>query len=197
LRTARRMVAVRAELADRHPDDGAARLAVFAAQASLALCEWQCGDPSAARATACQVADDFERFCDARSADREALALAVRSAASVAPSLRHAGAPEGSLRVAGRSLRVAQELVREHPDEPRYRQGLSESWTQAGKVHWGQRRYQEAEAALRAAAKAAGELAGRWPEYRPLREDRRGRLARFLNDRGRAAEAAACLQGAD
>jgi hypothetical protein len=197
LRTARRMVAVRAELAGRHPEDVTARLAVFAAQACLAVCEWKCGDPSAARATARRTADDFERFCAARRSDRLALVRAIDTGASVSPALRHAGAPEESLRVADRCLRVAEGLVRECPDEPRYRQELCESWTQVGKVHWGQGRHAEAEAALRAAAQAADEMARRWPVYRPLREDRRARLGRLLEDRGRPAEAGHLLRAAD
>jgi hypothetical protein len=90
-------------------------------------------------------------------------------------------------------LHLAEQLVRTYPDDPRQHAGLSEAWMQLGKTHWAEGRHPEAEAALRAAATAAGDLAERWPEYRPLSDERRRKLGRFLEDRGRTGEAAALL----
>ena len=58
-------------------------------------------------------------------------------------------------------------------------------------------------ASIRAVHIALGELAEireeefaeRWREYHLLREEKLRRLGRFLKERGRTAEAAACLQG--
>jgi hypothetical protein len=88
-----------------------------------------------------------------------------------------------------------EDLIRTEPGEPRHHVGLTEAWTQVGKAYWWEGRHEETEAALRAAVKAAGELGERWPEYRAVREDRLRRLGRFLEERGRTAEAAACLRG--
>jgi serine/threonine protein kinase len=189
LRAARRAVEMLADLADRQPGDAEARLNTFAHQADLARLERQCGDPSAARSTARRAADDFERFCDARSEDTPTLALAGRFCATMAPALRHAGAPDEALRVSDRCLRLFEEMTRKHPDEPLPLVGLSEAWTQRGKTLWGAGRHEETEAALRAAVKAADDLTKRWPEYGHLREDRLDRLGRFLEERGRTAEA--------
>jgi hypothetical protein len=40
-------------------------------------------------------------------------------------------------------------------------------------------------------------MAERWPKYRQLRGDRLRRVGRFLKDRGRTAEAAACIKAAE
>jgi tetratricopeptide (TPR) repeat protein len=185
----RRAVEVLAALADRHPGDLESRLNVFVYQADLARLERQCGDPLAARSTARRVADGFERFCEARTEDQPTLTLAGRFCATIAPALRHAGAPNEALRVSDHCLRLFQELTRKHPDEPLPWVGLSEAWTQRGKTLWGEERHAETEVALRAAVKASDDLAKRWPEYRQLREDRLQRLGRFLEERGRTNEA--------
>jgi serine/threonine protein kinase/tetratricopeptide (TPR) repeat protein len=197
LRTARRAPLVLGELADRHPHDLAARLAALVGQGMLAVRERECGEPSAARSTSGLAADGFERFCDAHRAEPQALVLASQAGASLAPSLRHAGAPDDAYRVAGLSLRLSEDVVRQGPDEPRHWFNLSQAWTHVAKCHWSDGRPEQTEAALRAAVRAADELARRWPEYRPLREDRLHRLGRFLEERGRAAEAAECLRGGE
>jgi tetratricopeptide (TPR) repeat protein len=191
LRVSRGAVEVLTSLAERWSADPTARLAVFFSRAQFAELERRCGDPNAARLTARHVADDFERFCADSSPSVSASGLAING--SLAPMLRHAGAPEESLRVARCCLRLAEQLVRTYPDDPRHRAGLSEAWTQLGKTHWGGGRHAEAEAALRAAAAAASDLAERWPEYRPLCDERCRRLGRFLEERGRTGEAAALL----
>jgi hypothetical protein len=140
------------------------------------------------------VVDDFERFCDAQSDDPPTLALAGRFCALIAPTLRHTEAPDEALRVSGRCLRLFEEQARKHPDQPQPQAGLSEAWTQQAKTLWGEERHAETEAALRAALKAADDLAKRWPEYRQLREDRAQRLGRFLEERGRPAETTAGQQ---
>jgi tetratricopeptide (TPR) repeat protein len=189
LRACRRSVEVLADLADRQPGDVEARLHTFVLRADLARLERQCGEPSAARSSARRAADGFERFCDARSDDTPTLALAGRCCATIAPALRHAGAPDEALRVSDRCVRLFEEMTRKHPDEPLPLVGLSEAWTQRGKTLWPQGRHEETEAALRAAAKAADDLANRCPEYHQLREDRLQRLGRFLEERGEAAGA--------
>jgi hypothetical protein len=131
-----------------------------------------------------QVAADVERFCADSTLPVGALVVAV--CGSLDPPLRHAGAPDQALRVAWCCQRLAEQLVRTHPDDPRHRAGLSEAWTQLGKTYWGQGRRAEAEAALRSAAATAGELAERWPEYQPLVRERRRKLERFLEERTQA-----------
>jgi tetratricopeptide (TPR) repeat protein len=195
LRTARRSVEVLGELADHRAGDPAVRLDMLVAYAKLAVRERQWGDPSAAQSSARRAADGFEEFCHARSANPQALALVGRYGANLAPPLRHAEAPDDSQRVAECCRRLFEELVRTEPGEPNHHLGLVEAWTQIGKIHWRKGRLAETEAALRAAVKAAGELGERWPEYRPVREQRLRRLGRFLEERGRTAEAAACRQG--
>ncbi|HZY87608.1 MAG TPA: protein kinase, partial [Gemmataceae bacterium] len=195
LRAGRRAVEALADLAERQPGDLEARLRVLEEQAELARLERQCGEPSAARSTARRAADGFVRFCDARSDDPEALALVGHFCAAGAPALRGAGAPDEALRVSDRCLRLFEGLARKHPADPVAGVGLCEAWTQQGKTLWAEGRHAEAEAALRSAAQAAAGLAQRWPEYRLLREDRRRRLGRFLEERGRPAEAAAYLRG--
>jgi tetratricopeptide (TPR) repeat protein len=188
VRAGRHAVAVLADLADRQPGAPAARVDVFWLQALLARLERQCGDIDAAQSTAREAADAFERFCAERSDDPDALALAIsspRGLAVVAPPLRHAGAADEVLRVASCCLRVSEELVRKYPDDPRHRVGLSQAWTQLSKTHWSAGRHRETEAALRAAVTAAAQLAERWPEYRPLQQERQRRLERFLAERGR------------
>jgi hypothetical protein len=190
LRVARRAAAVLAELADRHPDDPAARLQVFQAQSWLAVRETQCGESSAARHLARQAADGLEGFCDSHSANKQSLGLAAEIGPDIAAALRHAGVPDQELRVVQCCLRTCEHLVRDYPDEPIYRVRLSEAWTQVGKAPWRARRYDQAEAALRAAVQVADRLAERWPEYRPLREDRLRRLGRLLDERRHATAAA-------
>jgi hypothetical protein len=107
----------------------------------------------------------------------------------IAQTLRHAGVPDQALRVVQCCLRTFERLVREYPDEPAYQAGLSEAWTQAGKANWSARP-EQAEAALRAAVEVADRLAERWPDYRPLREDRVRRLKRLLDERSEATAAA-------
>jgi tetratricopeptide (TPR) repeat protein len=192
LRSSQAAIEVLSGLADRWPAHPTARLNVLIGRTNLAGLQRQCGDPDASRLVARQVADDFERFCADSSSNLNALVVATNDG-TLAPALRHAGAPEESLRVARCCLRIAEQLVRTYPDDPRHRVGLSDAWMQLGKTHWGERRHAEAEAALRAAAAAAGELAERWPEYRPLFQERRSRLGRFLVERGRKDEAAALL----
>jgi hypothetical protein len=172
-----------AGLAERWPADQTARLRVLFGRAQLADLERQCGEPNAARLTARQMAADFERFCADLSPHMGASVLALN--ASLGPCLRHAGAPDEALRVARCCLRIAEQFVRTYPDDPRHHAGLSEAWTQLGKTHWAEGRHPEAEAALRAAATAAGDLTERWPEYRALRDERRRRLGRFMDERGR------------
>jgi hypothetical protein len=99
--------------------------------------------------------------------------------------------PDQELRVVQCCLRTFERLVREYPDEPSYRASLSEAWTQAGKTHWRARRHEQAEAALRTAVQVADRLVERWPEYRPMREDRLSRLGRFLEERRETQAAAA------
>jgi tetratricopeptide (TPR) repeat protein len=191
LRAARRAAAVLAELADRHPDDPAARLQVFLSQSGLAEREGLWGESLAARQSARQSAEGLEGFCESWSADPQSLALAAEIGAAIAPNLRHAGVPDQALRVVQCCLRTSERLVREHPDDPIYRVRLSEAWSQAGKANSSARHYEQAEAALRAAAQVADRLAERWPEYRPLHEDRLRRLMRFLNERSKPKAAAA------
>jgi tetratricopeptide (TPR) repeat protein len=191
LRVFREAIEVLACLAERWPADPTARLRVLFGRAQLADLERQCGDPNGARSTARQMAADFEQFCADLSPDVGASVLGLN--ASLGPCLRHAGAPDEAVRVARCCLRIAEQLVQMYPDDPRHRAGLSEAWTQLGKTHWAAGRHLEAEAALRAAATAAGDLAERWPEYRPLRDERRRRLGRFLEERGRTGVAAALL----
>src|SRR5262249_55978854 len=145
--------------------------------------------------TARQAADGFERFCGTRPAEPALAALLVYFDGQLAAPLRHAGAPDESLRVADYCRRLFEELTRKYPDEPRHWIGLSEAWTHVGKTYWREGRHAETEAALRQAVAAAGQLAERWPEYRPVREERQGRLGRFLKEFGRADEAALPLQG--
>lgn len=191
LRMGQGAVEVLTGLAERWPADSTARLAVYCDRARLADLERQCGDANAAQLTARQVAADVERFCADSSPFVGASVLAISG--SLCPSLRHAGAPDAGFRVARCCLRVAEQLVRTYPDDPRYRAGLSEAWTQIGKTHWDEGRPADTEAALRAAVAAAGELAERWPEYRSFLQERLGRLGRFLEKRGRTSEAAALL----
>ena len=191
LRAARRAAVVLAELADLRPDDPAARLRVFQGQARLAEREGRCGDSSGVWQSARQAADGLEGFCESHSADPQSLARAVLIGTDSAPNLRHAGAPDQVMRVVQCCLRTSERLVREYPDVPVYRVRLSMAWTQAGKANWSARHYEKAEAALRAAAQVADRLAERWPEYRPLHEDRLRRLRRFLAERSEATAAAA------
>ena len=72
----------------------------------------------------------------------------------------------------------------------RARVRLSAAWTLLGKAHWSARSYEQSEATLRAAVRVSDHLAERWPEYRPLREERLARLGRFLEERREAAAAA-------
>jgi hypothetical protein len=109
---------------------------------------------------------------------------AAEIGAAIAPGLRHAGVPDEALRVVQCCLRTSERLVHKYPDEPAYRVGLSEAWTHLGKANWSAKHYEQAEAALRAAAAVADRLAERWPDYRPLRDDRLRRLRRFVEDRG-------------
>jgi len=190
LRAARRAVAVLAELADRHPDDPAARLQVFLGQSRLAAREGPWGESAAARQSARQAADGLEGFCDSHSANKQSLGLAAEIGADIAAALRHAGVPDQELRVVQCGLRTCERVVRDYPDEPIYRVRLSEAWSQAAKAPWRARRYEQAEAALRAAFQVADRLAERWPEYRPLREDRLRRLGRLLDERRHATAAA-------
>jgi hypothetical protein len=189
LRAARRAAAVLAELADRRPDDPAARVQVFLGLSRLAERQGRCGELSAARHTARQAADGLEGFCESGSANPQSLTLAAQLGAAIAQTLRHAGVPDQALRVVQCCLRTFERLVREYPDEPAYQAGLSEAWGQAGKAHWSARP-EQAEAALRTAAEVADRLAERWPEYRPQREDRLRRLRRFLDERSEATAAA-------
>jgi serine/threonine protein kinase len=191
LRMSQSAVVVLTDEAERWPADPRPRLRALLARAQLAEMERQCGDPSAARVTARQVADDVERRCADSSPHWGAAILAIN--ASLGPALRHAGTPEESVRVARCCLRLAEQLMRTYPDDTRHRAGLSEAWTQLGKTHWGEGRHAEAEAALRAAEAAAGELAERCPEFRSLCDDRRRRLGRFLEERRRIGEAPALL----
>jgi tetratricopeptide (TPR) repeat protein len=191
LRLFREAVEVLAGLAAHWPADPTARLRVLFGRAQLADLERQCGDPNGARLTARQMAADFERFCADLPPYMGASVLGLN--ASLGPSLRQAGAPDEAVRVARCCLRIAEQLVRTYPDDPRHHAGLSEAWNQLGKTHWAEGRHAEAEAALRAAASAAGDLAERWPEYRSLSDERRRRLGRFLEERGRTGEAAALL----
>jgi len=138
-----------------------------------------------------QAANGLDGFCESRSADPQSLALAVAIGALIAANLQHADVPDQALRLVRCCLRTSERLVREYPDDPIYRVRLSEAWTQAGKAHWSARRHEQAEAALRAAAQVADRLAERWPEYRPLREDRLRRLRRFLDERGETTAVAA------
>src|SRR5262249_52546112 len=144
--------------------------------------EKECGDVSAASALARQTADQFAKFCDARPDDAEALSLAGHYISVIAPPLRHAGAPDEALRVADRCLRLLEGLTRTHPDEPRQGMGLSEAWTQRAKTLWTLGRLEETERALRAALRVADDLAKRWPELRELRDERRRRMGRFLEE---------------
>jgi tetratricopeptide (TPR) repeat protein len=186
LQASSQAVAAFADLSDRHADDLIARLEMFEGQAMLAVRQRQCCDPSAARATARQAADGFEQFSAAHAADRAAVALLARfDHARLTGPLRQAGAADESLRVAERCRRLFEDWTSQCPDEPRYWSGLSQAWTQIGKVHWAQGQGAETEAALRAAVKAADELARRCPEYRPLCQDRLSRLGRFLEEHGR------------
>jgi serine/threonine-protein kinase len=189
LRAARRAAALFAELADRHADDPAARVRVFLAQSRLAEREAQWGESSAMRQTARLAADGLEGFCASWAADPQSLAL-VAVGHTMAQSLRHAGVPDQELRVVRCCLRTFERLVRDYPDEPAYQADLSEAWTQSGKMHWGAHRHDQAETALRAAAEVADRLAERWPEYRPMRENRLSRLGRFLEERREAAATA-------
>ncbi|HZT82616.1 MAG TPA: tetratricopeptide repeat protein, partial [Gemmataceae bacterium] len=194
LRAARRAVEVLADLTDHRPDDPAARLDLFVGQARLAVREQQCGDPAAAKATARRAVEGFEQFCEAQASGPGATAVAAPCCGSLAAALRHAGALDLSLRVAERCRRMFEELVRRRADDPRHLIGLSEAWTQIGKVHWRGDRHELTEAALRESAAAATRLAECWPEYGQLRDERRRRLGRFLEERGRVAEAAAYLR---
>ena len=188
---ARRAVVVLADFADRRPADLAARLAVFPGQARLAGCELRCGDQPAARRAARQAAEGFETFCDARSSDPVTAALAGYMIGSLASMLRHSGALSDSLLVADRARRLFEELIRIQPDQPRYLFGLSECWTQMGKTFWQEKHHAKTEAALRQAVTAAQDLAKRWPEYSPMRDERQRRLERFLEERSRLAQAEA------
>jgi serine/threonine protein kinase len=190
LQAACRAAAVLAELADHRPDDPAVRLQVFLGQARLAERAEKCRDPRAARHSACQAADGLEHFCQSGSRDPQSLALAVEIGCAIAPALRHAGVSDQDLRVAQCCFQTSERLVREYPDEPIYLVRLSSASSQVGKAHWSARRPEQAEAALRTAAEVADHLAERWPEYRPLREDRLGRLNRFLEERRHAVTAA-------
>jgi tetratricopeptide (TPR) repeat protein len=192
---ARRAVAVLADLADRLPSDLIAQLGALAGQARLAARERQWGEAAAARTTARLTADGFERICAARTSKPEVVGLMVymNSGGSLAAPLRHAGAPDESLRVADCSRLLFEEMVRKDPDEPLHWIGLSEAWTQVAKTHWGEKNFVATEGALREAVKTTDELARRWAEYRALRTERMHRLGRFLEDRGRPAEAAAWL----
>ncbi len=190
LRAARRAAAALAELAERHPDDPAARLQVFLGQARLAEREGPWGESSAARHSARLAADGLEGFCESWSADPQSLALAVEIGGPICEALRHGGVPDQGLRVVQCCLRTSERLVREYPDDPIYRVRLSEAWSQTGKANWSARRHEQAEAALRAAAQVADRLAERWPEYRPLHEDRLRRLRRFLEERRETTVAA-------
>jgi eukaryotic-like serine/threonine-protein kinase len=192
-RAARRTVVVFADLADRQPADLAARLDLLQGQAQLALWEQRWGDASAAQCVARQTAEGFEAFCRARASDSVAAALAGHMSGSLAVILRHAGALSDSLLVAERARRLFEDLIRKEPDQPRHLFGLSECWTQLGKTHWREGHHTETEAALRQAVAAARDLAERWPEYRPLRDERLRRLGRFLEERGRLAEADECV----
>jgi len=98
--------------------------------------------------------------------------------------------PDQALRVVQCCLRTSERLVREYPDEPNYRVRLNEAWSQVGKANRSARRHEQAEAALRAAVQVADRLAERWPEYRPLHEDRLRRLRRFLDERSETTAAA-------
>jgi serine/threonine protein kinase len=191
LRMSQAAVEVLTGLAEQWPADLTARLRVLLGRAQLAVLERQCGDPNAARLMARRVGADFERFCADSSAHVGAFVLVIIG--NLGPSLRHAGAPDESQRVAQCCLRLGEQLVRTYPNEPSHRAGLSEVWTQLGKTHWGEGRHAEAEIALRAAVATADELAERWPEYRSLSQERRSRLGRFLKDRDRTAEAAVLL----
>jgi tetratricopeptide (TPR) repeat protein len=183
-RAARRAAVVLADLADRHPDDPGVRLHALLGQSRLAEREGRCGDPSAARRSARQAADGLERFFDCSSADPRSLALAAGIGCAIAPGLRHAGVPDEALRVVRCCLRTSERLVHQYPDEPVYRVLLSEAWTHLGKANWSAKHFEQAEAALRAAAAVADSLAARWPDYRPLRDDRLRRLRRLVEDRG-------------
>jgi serine/threonine protein kinase len=191
LGAARRAAAVLTELADRRPGDPEARLQVFLGLSRLAEHEGRCGESSAARQTARQAADGLEGFCEARPIEPQSLSLAASLGAAIAQTLRHAASPDQGLRVVQCCLRTFERLIREYPDDPAYQAGLSEAWTQLGKANISARRREQAEAALRASVQVAGQLAERWPEYRPLHEDRLRRLERFLNDRSAATTARA------
>jgi eukaryotic-like serine/threonine-protein kinase len=194
-RVARRAVEVLADLADRRPSDLTAQLGALLGRAKLAVRERQCGGAGAARATARQVAAVFEQLCAARSADPAVVTLMAYTnyGGALSAPLRHAGASGESLRVAECSRRLFEKMVREDPDDPLHWIGLSEAWTQVAKTHWGEREHAETESALRAAVRAADELAERWIEYRPLHAERARRLGRFLEERGRTAESAAWI----
>jgi hypothetical protein len=114
--------------------------------------------------------------------------LAAGNGAAIAQGLRHAGVPDEAMRVVQCCPRTFERLVRNYPDEPTYRAGLSEAWTQMqGELEHGPR----ASRSGAARGVAGGRLAERWPEYRPLREERQRRLKRFLADRSHTTAAAA------
>jgi tetratricopeptide (TPR) repeat protein len=159
--------------------------------ACLARLERQAGDKGAALRRAGEVADGYEAFCTAHADDGRALALAADFVARLSPPLRHAGAPEPSRRVAERALRLAQQLAEPQPDAPALRR-LSEAWTQLAKCRW-DNDPAGTEHALSEAVAAARRFVTLVPEDSPLLEERLRRLVKFLSQRGRLAEAAACL----
>lgn len=190
LRAARRAPAVLAELADRHPDDPVARLEVFQGLSRLAEHEELAGASAGALDSARQAADGLVAFCESHATDPQSLAMAGYFSSDMAINLRHAGAPDEAMRVVQCYLRTSERLVREYPDNPFYLVRLSDAWVQLGKANWSSKRYEQAEAALRTAARVTDNLAERWPYYRPLHEDRLRRLKRFLDEQTELAAAA-------
>ncbi len=189
LRTGRRAAEVAPGRRSRFP---APELDRLAGRAALARLERQAGDADAARRHAAEVADGYEAFCRAHADDTPVLAAAAELVPHLAPPLRHAGAPESSRRVAERALQLARQLEGPTPDAAALRR-LSEAWTQLGKCRWADDPA-GTEAALTEAVTAARRLVALAPEERDVLDGRLRRLAKFLGERGRWAEAAARLR---
>jgi tetratricopeptide (TPR) repeat protein len=158
---------------------------------------YEAHEKAAGLAVARQAAAILEHYYGRSAVDRTSPARLAQQSAAVSTLLRRGGAPQEALRLAERTTRLLQELVREAPEDAHLLIVLSGSWHQISKARWELGQADETLAALRhslAALRRACSLAPVMAEYRRMLGWRHIQLGRKLCELGRLDEAEACFR---